>query len=99
MWPISTVEGVVSAVTTRVLNEKVRLKFERTVNMGEPAVGGGAPTERKDAKLLLAEALRTFRELQRQNSTYGMTQAVILDRAVFLVRNFRKAQNLDAVDA
>lgn len=35
MWPVSSVEGLVSACTTRLPGQPVRLQFERTVNVGE----------------------------------------------------------------
>ena len=35
LWPVSNVEGLVSAVTTRLPGKPIRLQFERSVNVGE----------------------------------------------------------------
>ena len=35
MWPVSNVEGLVSACTTRLPGQPIKLRFERIVNVGE----------------------------------------------------------------
>jgi len=58
MWPVSNVEGVVSAVTTRLPGQPVQIRFERTV---EERTNIGIITEPKveEQKKILAESLRT----------------------------------------
>lgn len=64
MWPVSSIEGVVSAVTTRLPGQPVRIRFERLVeegtNLSEVEALGSAVGETKadENKKKLSDSLR-----------------------------------------
>lgn len=76
MWPVSTVEGVVSACTTRKPGESVKLRFQRVVEVGKfrdeattSPMQSSTLTLGDDTTSSLAGAVDGFRKLADANTS------------------------------
>ena len=68
MWPVSSVEGLVSACTTRLPGQPVKLRFERMVDVGEYESSTEKFAESLDTESNLNGAIAGFRSLNEDSS-------------------------------
>ncbi len=68
MWPVSSVEGLVSACTTRLPGQPVKLRFERMIEVGEYETSSKRLTDSADTKTNLNGAIAGFRTLNEDSS-------------------------------
>lgn len=64
LWPISNVEGAVSAVTTRLPGQAVRLRFERAIEKGTDLSTLQSLTESNREKSLAEDLLSNYSKFQ-----------------------------------
>lgn len=76
MWPVSNVEGLVSACTSRLPGQPVRLRFQRVVEVGEWSDASVAVTEVDEVAPSLTGAVDGFRRLKNDPATLARASQI-----------------------
>jgi len=108
LWKTSTVEGVVSAVTTRKMGMKVVFQLQRTVNLGNwvppelrsrsNSTDDHLDSDKAAVRVALGKALEEYIALLKTKATTDAAQLVIMERSLSLLQSFGAVESWMSID-